>query len=320
MGFYEDNTNSLARWRPVLKSLDGSVRGAQPVAFQSSFPAVRRPRISTETVTQAAKSVRLRREARIAIVWASAAAIALAAWLAPPFAQPEGYHAFADQRSLLGIPNFADVTSNLGFLVVGVMGLCFVIRGTRRGGAIAFTDSSERWGWGISFAAVALTCFGSAYYHWAPDSARLAWDRLPMAIGFMSMMAAIVSERISTKAGVVLLLPLVVLGAASVWYWRWSAVHGIENLNFYGAVQFGAAFLIALMIALFPARYTRSGDLLAAAVLYGLAKLAEHFDHEIFDATRRIVSGHTLKHLFSALAVLWVLRMLWLRKPTGAGP
>jgi hypothetical protein len=30
------------------------------------------------------------------------------------------------------------------------------------------------------------------------------------------------------------------------------------------------------------------------------------------------VSGHTLKHLLAALAVYWIPRMLWLRRPIGA--
>jgi hypothetical protein len=255
---------------------------------------------------------------RIAIVWAVAVAIALVAALAPPFAQPESYHRFADQRSLLGIPNFLDVASNLAFLVVGAMGVHFVIRGARNDRGPALTTSSERWGWGVAFAAVALAAFGSAFYHWAPDSSRLAWDRLPMAIGFMCLVAAIAAERISPRAGLILLVPLALLGASSVWYWRWSAAHGIENLNPYGAVQFGSALVILTMIVLFPERYTRSGDFLVAAMLYAAAKAAEHFDRPIFDATGGVMSGHTLKHLLAAAAVGCLLRMLNLRQPVRA--
>jgi len=257
---------------------------------------------------------RLSREARVAILWASAAAIALAAALVPPFAQPENYHAFADQRALLGIPNALDVTSNLAFLVVGLLGLHFVLRGRLSDGSGAFQNSGERWAWGVVFAATALTCCGSSYYHLAPDSPRLTWDRLPMAIGFMGIVAAAVTERISAKAGRLLLIPLCLLGAASVWYWRWSAAHGIENLNPYGAVQFGSALLVLLIIALFPPRYTRGRDFFGALVLYALAKVAEQFDRAIFAATGGIVSGHTLKHLLAAAAIFWLLRMLKLRK------
>ena len=274
----------------------------------------------TDIISYASTAGRLPRAARIAILWASAAAIVIAAALAPPFAQPEDYHFFADQRALLGIANFLDVTSNLAFLVVGLMGLHFVLKGTLGDGSRAFQDSSERWAWGLVFAAAALTCCGSGYYHLAPDSPRLAWDRLPMAIGFMGIVAATVSERISVNAGRWLLVPLGLIGAASVWYWRWSAAHGVENLNPYGAVQFGSALLVLLMIALFPPRYTRGGDFFAGVGLYALAKVAEHFDRPIFAATGNIVSGHTLKHLLAAAAIFWLLYMLKRRTHVDRAP
>jgi hypothetical protein len=271
--------------------------------------------MSTEMIPQASTAGRLSREARIAILWASAALVALAAALVPPFPQPDAYHAFGDRRSFLGVANFLDVASNLAFLVVGLMGLYFVLGGKRSDGGPAFQDTSERWAWGLVFAATALTCCGSGYYHLAPDSPRLAWDRLPMAVGFMGIVAAVLSERVSTTAGRRLLVPLGLLGAASVWYWRWSAAHGAENLNPYGAVQFGSALLVLLIIMLFPARYTRGGDFFTAVALYALAKVAEHFDRQIFAATGEIVSGHTLKHLLAAVAIFWLLRMLKLRTP-----
>ena len=37
------------------------------------------------------------------------------------------------------------------------------------------------------FAGVALTGFGSTYYHLQPDNPRLVWDRLPMTLGFMGL-------------------------------------------------------------------------------------------------------------------------------------
>ena len=45
-----------------------------------------------------------------------------------PFAQDHAYHAFADTRTFLGIPNFRNVSSNLPFLVVGTWGLAFLAR------------------------------------------------------------------------------------------------------------------------------------------------------------------------------------------------
>ena len=49
-------------------------------------------------------------------------AVAAAAALVPRVPQPQSYHDFADPRTLLGIPNFLDVASNLLFVVSGAAG------------------------------------------------------------------------------------------------------------------------------------------------------------------------------------------------------
>jgi hypothetical protein len=41
----------------------------------------------------------------------------------PPIPQIQSYNDFADQHTILGIPNFYDVVSNVPFLIVGVLGL-----------------------------------------------------------------------------------------------------------------------------------------------------------------------------------------------------
>ena len=42
--------------------------------------------------------------------------------LLPPIPQDQSYHRFADQRTLLGVPNFWNVVSNLPFIAVGAGG------------------------------------------------------------------------------------------------------------------------------------------------------------------------------------------------------
>jgi hypothetical protein len=125
-----------------------------------------------------------------------------------------------------------------------------------------------------------------------------------MTVAFMSLLAAMIAERIDVKAGLRLLWPLVLAGVASVWYWRWSG-----NLWPYAAAQYFSIVLVALIIVLFPPRYGRDGDFLWVAGLYALAKIAEALDARILGSTR-FISGHTLKHLIAALAVYGVLRML----------
>ena len=234
-----------------------------------------------------------------------------AAWgmFSAPLAQAQSYHLFADTRPLLAVVNAGDTLSNLAFLVVGLLGLAFLRREHASGASERFASPREVRPYRVFFSGVALTSVGSAYYHLAPDDARLAWDRLPMTIAFMSLVAAVVSERISVRAGSLLLWPLVLLGLASVVYWRWSALAGLENLRPYLAVQFGSIAVVLAVSMLYRSRYTLGGAIFALAAAYGVAKVVEVYDREIFELGRW-VSGHTLKHLAAAAGVVLLLRSL----------
>lgn len=238
-----------------------------------------------------------------------ALALAALAWgvLAPPVVQAQAYHAFADARAFLGVPNAADTLSNLAFLAVGAVGLAFLWR--ERGSSERFASSAEMRPYAVFFSGVLLTSAGSAWYHLAPDDARLVWDRLPMTIAFMSLVAAVISERISVRAGSALLWPLVLLGLASVVYWRWSALAGVENLRPYVAVQFGSIAVVLAISILYRSRYTLGGVIFALAAAYGVAKVVEVYDREIFE-WGGWVSGHTLKHLAAGGGIYLLLRAL----------
>jgi len=216
---------------------------------------------------------------------------------------------FADRRSFAGIPNFANVVSNLPFVAVGLWGLVFLLRADS---AEHFVDRRERWPYLIVVAGLVMTAFGSAYYHLQPDNASLLWDRLPMVIVFMSLVAAVVAERISLRAGLWLLPILLVVGVGSVLHWYLSELRGVGDLRFYAGVQVYAV-LFLLIALLLPPRYTRGSDLAVVAGFYVLAKILEALDEEIFELGH-IVSGHTLKHLAAAAAGYWILRMLSKRR------
>jgi hypothetical protein len=233
--------------------------------------------------------------------------------LVPPVAQDPAYHHFADQRPAFGIPNFLNVVSNLPFLLVGALGLVFLGRDRETGGRVAFLTAAERWPYWLLFAGIGLTGVGSGYYHWMPDNRTLFWDRLPMTIGFMALLASVIGERISRRAGTWLLWPLVVVGVWSTVHWQVGEQQGVGDLRPYGLVQFGSLVLVPLILALFPARYTGTRDLVIAIGWYGLAKIFEHFDRGVFQLTG--VSGHSLKHLASAAGAYWLLRMLHRRRP-----
>ena len=251
---------------------------------------------------------------RVSILLAVTAAAIFGTTLLPRVPQNRAYHDFADQRAFLGTPNCLNVISNLPFLLVGLAGCLLAIRSSNRDCAqpralppvIAAC-------YFIFFFGVLLTCFGSAYYHLAPDNARLVWDRLPMSVAFMAFLAAIIAERVSEKAAAWLLAPLIACGIASLIYWNWTESLGRGDLRFYGLVQFYPVVAIGVMLLLFPARFTRTADLLGVVGFYALAKVFEALDKPIF-AAGHILSGHTLKHLAAGASTYWLLRMLRLRR------
>jgi hypothetical protein len=246
-------------------------------------------------------------------LWTLAGTMAVAAVFGPRISQPLSYHLFADQRTFLGIPHFLDVVSNLAFLVVGVWGMVFVMKASSRTEG-AFLRPSERWPYFFFFLGVLLTAFGSASYHWAPDNAGLVWDRLPMAVGFMGLLAAVLGERIAPLSSSRMLIPLLGVGIGSVLYWRWTDLAGRDDLRSYLLVQFGSLLLV-LALCFLRSRYTRGNDLFAVVGLYALAKMFEGLDKPIFAVSAGFVSGHTLKHLIAAVACYFVLHMLMLRRP-----
>ena len=220
-----------------------------------------------------------------------------------PIPQPLSYHNFADHRSWLRIPNFGDVMSNVPFAIIGLWGLIAILQSNA-----TFADRRERWPYLILFAGLVLTAFGSGYYHLAPDNARLVWDRIPINITIMALLAAVIMERISLRAGLLLFPFLEVIGIASVLAWSAGEAHGHGDLRFYAAVQIYAV-VVLLLSPLLPAKCTRRYDFMVVVAFYVLAKFLEEADRQIF-ALGHIASGHTLKHLAAAASGYWILRML----------
>ena len=233
---------------------------------------------------------------RLFLALATAAGVAAAFWL-DRIPQDPGYHRFADQNTWSGIPNFWNVATNLPFLIVGCIG--FARRHRPEVAAL-------RENYVVFCVGVALVGVGSASYHWAPSNSALVWDRLPITVAFMALLAAVIRDRVSEQLGRALLWPLIIAGVASIGWWYWSELAGRGDLRPYAVVQFLPMLLIPLMLLMFRGRGLRDSRLWASLAAYLLAKVAEYFDAAIYSATG-LLGGHAVKHLLGALAVWWAI-------------
>lgn len=218
-----------------------------------------------------------------------------------PIAQNPAFHNFVDTRVLWGIPNFANVVSNLPFLFIGLWGLISVTKTT--------VPAAIRWTYSILFEGVMLTGLGSAYYHLHPNNDALVWDRIPMTVVFMSFLAATVAELVSRPIGVRLLLPLVALGISSVLWWHYTETLGRGDLRLYFWVQYFPMIAMPLLLWLYfsPSVKTILPSLIWIVVWYIIAKVLEQLDYPIYHLLG--VSGHSLKHLAAAVSTFYFIQL-----------
>lgn len=237
-------------------------------------------------------------KSRCAILILVSLAITALLLLAGPMAQDPHYHQFANDKHIAGIDNFWNVISNLPFVLVGLFGLSRVTY---------LAQAESRTPYVVLCVGVALVGFGSAYYHYAPTNATLLWDRLPMTVAFMALFYLLLQERVLSTPKPYLLWLLVAVGVGSALYWSWSETQGRGDLRPYVLVQFLPLILIPLILLLFKRQYLDGRLLLAAFGWYALAKVLEHFDEQIY-ATVSVMSGHPLKHVAAAVAVLCIIQ------------
>ncbi len=208
-----------------------------------------------------------------------------------------GGHVFADTRSWLGLPNALDLLSNVPFAVFGVWGLCLMHRAQV---SPAFGQLLR-----IFFIGLLLTTAGSMAYHWAPSDATLLWDRAGMSVAFAGVLGLAASDRISEGAGPCLVGATLLGAALALWLW-----HASGDVLPWSVVQFGGMGLVIAMACIKPEQSSVGLNLLALIGFYALAKVLESTDHAVFEATGRMISGHSLKHIAASLAALPILQAL----------
>jgi len=216
--------------------------------------------------------------------------------LLPAIPQDITYHQFADQRTIFGIPHFLNVVSNIPYLLFGLIGYYLLIKESQLAIMLSLKHAYK-----FFFVGVSLICFGSGYYHLNPSNATLLWDRLPMTLAFMSFFTVIVGEYIHEKTARQLLYPLLITGLLSVIYWYWSETIGQGDLRFYILVQFLPIILMPIILWLFSTHFSHGHYYWLIIACYVLAKIFELADQLVFE-TLVFISGHSIKHLISAIA------------------
>ena len=224
---------------------------------------------------------------------ASICVLAGCAALLPAISQDQSYHAFADQRAWGFISNVADTLSNFAFVMAAALGAWRLVSGR-----LLLPNPCMRLPMAVFLAGVALTGVASAFYHLEPSDSRLVVDRLAMSVSFAGVLALLAADRVSLRAGVWTLWGLLFLAPITVLIWGY-----LGNLTPYAVLQFGGIFLVAAL-CLRPALHAPGLNFLGLLIFYGLAKVAEVLDHEIFEFTFGLISGHSAKHVLAAIGVL----------------
>lgn len=225
----------------------------------------------------------------------------LALWFLYPLKDNPHYHEFAEQRIICGVPHVGDVLSNLAFIIVGIV---LFYRAKRLDFKLyEFQD--------FMYYFFALSCvllgFGSAYYHWNPNNANLAWDRGTMVVGFsVIFMDSLWRYRILNDEQPATRFAICFFAfVGSVAFWRKTGI-----LEPYVMVQFFTMFVLTF-IALSRYKVVQGRALFGLFIFYAIAKFFEHYDIQTWLVFHGVISGHTIKHLMYAAALLyygWYMR------------
>ena len=211
----------------------------------------------------------------------------------PSIQQNQNYHNFADKRLLFEVNNAFDTLSNIAFIIVGALGLFNFYNNQFIKISNSFSVILN-----LFFISIILTGLGSGYYHLSPNDFTLVFDRLALTLVFTFILAMLANIRISERSGFHTLAELIILAPLTVLIWNYNG-----NLTPYAVLQFGGIILVFLTLLLTKAR-KQSPCFTSLIILYGVAKLVELYDEKIFTLSQNLISGHTLKHLIAALAVV----------------
>lgn len=134
-----------------------------------------------------------------------------------------------------------------------------------------------------------------------------------MTICFMSLFALILHERCGSVLYKIpgmnllsLMSILLSLGVFSILHWQRT-----NDLRVYALVQFFPLLSYPEILLMFPkSSYSQTEFITFCFMGYAVSKVSEVLDRPIFNLTRKVISGHTIKHLTAGLSILFLVQML----------
>lgn len=217
--------------------------------------------------------------------------------LVPPIPQDPEYLRFADQRTILGIPHFWNVISNMPLILLGILGTA-AVAANRTPGYLPELKPVYL----VFFIGVFLTGLASGYFHLNPAHHTLVWDRLALTVLFMTLFAAVWGEHICVQTSLTMVWPLIGIGLASVVYWYVTESQGRGDLRFYAVVQFLPMVLLPIILLSRESQLSGTGYIWGLILAYALAKVAELLDGSLY-RTLGGFSGHEIKHWVAAAGI-----------------
>ena len=149
----------------------------------------------------------------------------------------------------------------------------------------------------LFFGGLIITAICSGYYHLQPNNPSLVMDRLGMVIAFAGLLGIAVADRVSCRGGIATAAFVLAAGPLTVGVWADSG-----NLLPWVMLQGGGMLLIAVLAVARPLKESWGLQLLPVVIFYAAAKLLELGDHQVFEWTNGMISGHSLKHIVAAFA------------------
>ena len=175
-------------------------------------------------------------------------------------------------------------------------------------------DEIEKKLFNVFFVFVFFGGVGSTLYHLLPNNFTLFWDRVPLTAASLSLLAAIVADRVSKPLGNYLLFPLLAFGILTSIYWEMTEVFGVGDIRSYAFANFLPAALIPAILIRVPGSLADTKYLWNLLAFFVIARVCELFDGVIYTLTLHLISGHVIKHLALGVGVYNVLEYLKNRK------